>query len=217
MSKVNYEEMTNKELQTLIDDFELTVNPKTPGKPTKAELIATLNAYKTQQDIINGVEPEVIEDEEEEITEDEVTNTESVSEKVVAKIEKPKAAKEMSINERRQLQRADLMRKERVIIYDVRDTQTKVPAESFTWGNSLIGIHTDIVDLASGKPQYVRRGALANMRNTTFARSVQEEEFGPVVNKTEYRFNIKELDGLTEDEIDALAAKQRMMNAKGGF
>ena len=214
MSKVNYEELTNKDLQTLIDDFELTVNPKTPGKPTKAELVAVLNAYKTQQDIINGVEPEI----EDEPADEE--NDESVSElkeDAPAKVVKPKAAKEMSINERRQLQRADLLRKERVIVYDVRDTQTKVPAESFTWGNSLIGIHTDVVELASGKPQYIRRGALANMRNATFTRSIQEEEFGPVINKTEYRFNIKELDGLTEDEIDALAAKQKMMNAKGGF
>ena len=63
MSKVNYEEMTNKELQALIDDFELTVVAKTPNKPTKAELIVTLNAFKVQQDIINGVEPEVVEDE----------------------------------------------------------------------------------------------------------------------------------------------------------
>ena len=214
MSKVNYEELTNKDLQTLIDDFELTVNPKTPGKPTKAELVAVLNAYKTQQDIINGVEPEI----EDELADEE--NDESVSElkeDAPVKVAKSKSAKEMSINERRQLQRADLLRKERVIVYDVRDTQTKVPAESFTWGNSLIGIHTDVVELASGKPQYIRRGALANMRNATFTRSIQEEEFGPVINKTEYRFNIKELDGLTEDEIDALAAKQKMMNAKGGF
>ena len=28
MSKVNYEEMTNKELQALIDDFELTLEAK---------------------------------------------------------------------------------------------------------------------------------------------------------------------------------------------
>ena len=31
MSKVNYEEMTNKELQALIDDFELTLEAKNPS------------------------------------------------------------------------------------------------------------------------------------------------------------------------------------------
>ena len=205
MSKVNYEEMTNKELQTLIDDFELTVDAKIPSKPTKAELIATLTKFKVQQDVINGVEPEV---------EEENENDELVPEK---KVVTSKAAKDLPLNERRALQRADLLRKERVLVYDVQDTQTKMPAMTVTWGNSLIGIHSDVINLESGKPQYVRRGALANMRNATFTRSIQEEEFGPVINRTEFRFNIKELDGLTEDEIEALAAKQKMMNAKGGF
>lgn len=207
MSKVNYEEMTNKELQTLIEDFELTVNPKTPGKPTKAELVAALVAYKTQQDIINGVEPEIQDDEDGIEASNEDTNVESVS---VQKQKVAKPARELSRNERKALQRADLMRKERVIIHDMQDTQTKVPAMTITWGNGLIGIHTDVVDLASGKPQHVRRGALANMRNATFTRSVQEEEYGPVEQRTDYRFSIKELDGLTEDEIANLAAQQRL-------
>lgn len=210
MSKVNYEEMTNKELQTLIEDFELSVNPKTPGKPTKAELVAALVAYKTQQDIINGVEPEIQDDEDGIEASNEDTNVESVSVQKPAEPKAAKPARELSRNERKALQRADLMRKERVIIHDMQDTQTKVPAMTITWGNGLIGIHTDVVDLASGKPQHVRRGALANMRNATFTRSVQEEEYGPVEQRTDYRFSIKELDGLTEDEIANLAAQQRL-------
>ena len=205
MSKVNYDEMTNKELQALIDDFELTVVAKTPNKPTKAELIVTLNAFKVQQDIINGVEPEVVEDESEEESTDKATSNESVP---VVKASKP--AKELSRNERKALQRADLMRKERVVIYDMQDTQTKIPAQSITWGNGLIGIHSDVVELASGKPQYVRRGALANLRLATYTKSIQEEEYGPVEERTEYRFSIKELDGLSEDEIANLAAQQRL-------
>ena len=204
---VNYEEMTNKDLQTLIEDFELTVNPKTPGKPTKAELVAVLNAYKTQQDIINGIEPEVTDDEEELDT-----NVESVSvpKPVEPKIAVAKPARELSRNERKALQRADLMRKERVIIHDMQDTQTKVPAMTVTWGNGLIGIHTDVIDLSSSKPQYVRRGALANLRLSTYTQSIQEEEYGPVEQRTEFRFSIKELDGLSEDEIANLAAQQRL-------
>lgn len=205
MSNVNYEEMTNKDLQALIDDFELTVDAKTPNKPTKAELVATLNAFKVQQDIINGVEPEVVEDEEE--IANEVTSTESAP---AVKTTTVKPARELSRNERKALQRADLMRKERVIIHDMNDTQTKVPAQSVTWGNGLIGIHTDVIELASGKPQYVRRGALANLRLATYTQSIQEEEYGPVEQRTEFRFSIKELDGLSEDEIANLAAQQRL-------
>lgn len=210
MSKVNYEEMTNKDLQTLIEDFELTVSPKTPGKPTKAELVAALVAYKTQQDIINGVEPEFQDDKDGTNDSHEDTNVESVSvpKPVEPKVAKP--ARELSRNERKALQRADLMRKERVIIHDMNDTQTKVPAMTVTWGNGLIGIHTDVVDLASSKPQHVRRGALANLRLATYTKSVQEEEYGPVEQRTEYRFSIKEIDGLSEDEIANLAAQQRL-------
>ena len=210
MSNVNYNEMTNKELQALIDDFELTVQAKTPNKPTKAELIATLEAFKEEQNRINGIEDE--EENDELVGEDDSGSTKPKKTEDVAK-----PAKSYSKAERKKLQMADLLRKERVLIYDVQDNQTKTPAITVTWGNSLIGFHSDVINLESGKPQYVRRGALANLRNATFTRSIQEEEFGPVKNVVEERFNIKELDGLTEEEIEILASKQKMFNAKAGF
>ena len=212
MSNVNYNEMTNKELQALIDDFELTVQAKTPNKPTKAELIATLEAFKKEQNRINGIEDEDDTENDELVGEE---NSGSTKPKKVDDVAKP--AKSYSKAERKKLQIADLLRKERVLIYDVQDNQTKTPALTVTWGNSLIGFHSDVINLESGKPQYVRRGALANLRNATFTRSIQEEEFGPVKNIVEERFNIKELDGLTEEEIEILASKQKMFNAKAGF
>ena len=212
MSNVNYNEMTNKELQALIDDFELTVQAKTPNKPTKAELIATLEAFKKEQNRINGIDDEDDTENDELVGEDDSGSTKP---KVVEGVAKP--AKSYSKAERKKLQMADLLRKERVLIYDVQDNQTKTPALTVTWGNSLIGFYTDVINLESGKPQYIRRGALANLRNATFTRSIQEEEFGPVKNVVEERFNIKELDGLTEEEIEILASKQKMFNAKAGF
>ena len=212
MSNVNYNEMTNKELQALIDDFELTVQAKTPNKPTKAELIATLEAFKKEQNRINGIDDEDDTENDELVGEDDSGSTKP---KVVESVAKP--AKSYSKAERKKLQMADLLRKERVLIYDVQDNQTKTPALTVTWGNSLIGFHSDVINLESGKPQYIRRGALANLRNATFTRSIQEEEFGPVKNVVEERFNIKELDGLTEEEIEILASKQKMFNAKAGF
>ena len=214
MSKVNYEEMTNKELQALIDDFELTLDAKNPSKPTKAELVATLTKFKREQDVLNG---NTDDEENDELVND--SNSGSEGENTVSKKEvKPsKPARELSQSERKKLQMADLLRKERVLVYDVQDNQTKTPAMSVTWGNSLIGFYTDMVNLESGKPQYLRRGALANLRDATFTRSIQEEDFGPVINQTEFRFNIKELDGLTEEEIESLGAKQKLFNSKAGF
>ena len=214
MSKVNYEEMTNKELQALIDDFELTLEAKNPSKPTKAELVATLTKFKREQDVLNG---NTDDEENDELVNDSNSGSEGENTASKKEVKASKPARELSQAERKRLQMADLLRKERVLVYDVQDNQTKTPAMSVTWGNSLIGFYTDMVNLESGKPQYLRRGALANLRNATFTRSIQEEEFGPVVNQTEFRFNIKELDGLTEEEIETLAAKQKLFNSKAGF
>ena len=214
MSKVNYEEMTNKELQALIDDFELTLEAKNPSKPTKAELVATLTKFKREQDVLNG---NTDDEENDELVNDSDSGSEGEIPASKKEVKPSKPARELSQAERKKLQMADLLRKERVLVYDVQDNQTKTPAMSVTWGNSLIGFYTDMVNLESGKPQYLRRGALANLRDATFTRSIQEEEFGPVVNQTEFRFNIKELDGLTEEEIDSLAAKQKLFNSKAGF
>jgi hypothetical protein len=208
-TKVDYEAMTNKELQTLIDDFELTVNPKTPGKPTKAELVSVLMAFKVEQDIINGVEQDEIDEANDE--EDEKLNDE-LEPVLAAKVKASKAIaqKDLPREQRRALQRADLLRKERVIIFDKQNTQTKIPAMPVTWGNTLIGFHTDIINFSHQKPQYVRRGALANLRDATFTYSHQEEEFSSVQQITELRYSITEVEGLTDDEIKVLAAQQRV-------
>lgn len=203
MSKVNYEEMTNAELKALVDDFELTVEAKTPGKPNKAELIAAIVKFKKEQNAINGIQ------EEEEVlaNSDDSENDELDSS---PKVVKPVPQRLLPVDKRRALQKADLLRKERVIIFDKNHTQTKMPVIMVTWGNKLVGIHTDVVNLQSGKPQYIRRGALANLRLATFSYSYQEDEFSPVKHLTEERFEIRELEGLSEEEIEVLAAQQKM-------
>lgn len=203
MSKVDYNEMTNKQLQELVDDFELKVDSKIAGRPTKAELVATLEAYKKEQDIINGVEEEdEIEDSNEN---DELDSDEGVeaSKKIVKQKDLPKEKK-------RALQRADLLRKVRVMVFDKQNTQTRIPVITVTWGNKLVGINTDIVNLQSGKAQYVRRGALANLESATFSYSYQDDESDQVRTITEKRFEIRELDGLSEEEIETLAQQQKM-------
>lgn len=203
-NKIDYNEMTNAELKALIDDFELTVDAKTPGKPNKAELVSALENYRKQQNIINGVEEDEAEDLDE--TNDELTP----GSKNETKVEKVVPQKLLPREQKKRLQKADLLRKERVIVIDKQHTQTRIPAITVTWGNKLIGIQTDVIDLKSNKPQYVRRGALANLKACTFTYSYQEEEFAPVKQVTEERFEIRELEGLTEDEIADLAIKQRM-------
>lgn len=118
-NKIDYNEMTNAELKALIDDFELTVDAKTPGKPNKAELVSALENYRKQQNIINGVEEDETEDLDE--TSDELTP----GSKNETKVEKVVPQKLLPREQKKRLQKADLLRKERVIVIDKQHTQNK--------------------------------------------------------------------------------------------
>ena len=134
MSKIDYNEMTNAELKAIIDDFEIDVEAKIPGKPNKAELVAALEKYKAEQDALNGV------NDSDDKNDDLSPGSETVVREAVPQRLLPK-------NERKKLQLADKMRKERVIVIDKQHTQTRVPAITVSWGNGLIGIYSDVINL----------------------------------------------------------------------
>lgn len=178
---MSYNEMTNAELQQLCEDFDLTV----PAKANKTQLVELLTKYRDEMNSDGGTA-----DSTEEST---VTQT------------------QMSRAEKIRLQKADLFRKEQVIVTDNQSTQTKFGTQYIRWGNTKgIGIQTDVVTM--GKPQYVRRGALANMSiGTTTVPEVSED--GTMTTVTAPRYNIRYLEGLTEKQIKDLQNKQAMRNA----
>ena len=183
------EEMTNAQLQEMCDELVLEVEAK--GKvPTKKELVKTLTDFKAQQDIIHGKEDAEESDEEET--------------KVVTPA-KPKQSKE-------QLMRLELFRKERVIVHDQQEAQTKDEIISVTWGNRLLDYQTDLVSL-TGSPQYVRVGALNNLKEATTTIHVPKENGGvEMVRKP--RFVIVPVEGLSDEELKELADKQKLRSAK---
>ena len=184
---MNYNEMTNAELLQLCEDFDLTV----PARANKTQLVEMLDKYKAA---MNG---------EDDTTTD--SNGESTTTvEPVTQAQMPRARKIA-------LQKADLFRKEQVIVTDNQSTQTKFGVQYVRWGNTKgVGIQTDVVTM--GKPQYVRRGALANMAlGTTSTPEVSEE--GKMTTVQGPRYNIKHLDGLTEQQIRDLQNKQAMRNA----
>ena len=185
---MNYNDMTNAELQQLCEDFELTV----PAKANKTQLVDALTKYR---DEMNGVDDSGTTDSAEE------PETTVVA---VTQAQLPRAQKIA-------LQRADLFRKEQVIITDNQSTQTKFGVQYVRWGNTKgTGIQTDVVTM--GKPQYVRRGALANMaRGTTTIPEVSED--GTMTTVQAPRYNIQRLEGLTEKQIKDLQNRQAMRNA----
>ena len=184
-----FKEMTNAELKEACEDFGLEVIAKNPGKPNKTEYLEALDAFKAKQDEIHGVEPE-----EEEV--------------VVVKEKKPSR----KVQSAGQLMKLELLRKERVMVRDMQENQTKDEMISVSWGNRLIGRQTDWIDL-SGTAQYVRVGAINNLKEASM--TVHEAKAGGGVNMVrKNRFVVVSVEAMTEDEIEVLAAQQQMRNSK---
>lgn len=192
----SFQDMTNEELKGLIEDFELNVEAKNPSKPNKSEYIAALEGFKKQQDVINGNSAEG-DDESPEL---------SNGEKVID-------ASKLSTKERKKLQIADLFRKECVLISDNRKSQTPDKAMFVSWGNRLVGHHDDIVNLEGRHKQYVRRGALANLKAVTLNEPVQEDLESEMEWNTQERFTIVYAEGLTDEELRKKKIEQQIKAA----
>jgi hypothetical protein len=187
-----FEDMTNAQLKEACEDFGLEVKAKNPAKPNKTEYLEALTAFKATQDATHGVE---------ESDEDEVEDTAPKTDTPKRKPQSPAA-----------LMKLDLMKKDRVIIHDQQDTQTKDEMISVSWGNRLLGGQTDWIDL-SGEPQYVRRGALGNLRDASMFIQTPKDG-GGVHTVRKKRFIIVETDGLTLEAFEELKAQQKMRNSK---
>lgn len=198
--QIPFEDMTNAQLKELVEDFGLTVEAANPAKPNKTELLESLNAFKAKQDAIHN--PVVEEKVDAEVVEEPAVTGRGI---------KAPTTDVKKVSSKQELMRADLFRKERVIINDNQTAQTKEEMVSVSWGNRMIGGQTDFVPM-HGEPQYVRRGALANLREANMVEHVQKERGGVEMVKRK-RFSIVPVEGLTEAEITALAAKQAMRNA----
>jgi len=187
-----FEDMTNAELKEACGDFGLEVKAKNPAKPNKAEYLEALNTFKAEQDKMHG------KDDNEE--------------------EEKKEVKEVTDGSKRkpqnkfQLMKLDLFRKDRVIIHDQQESQTKDEMISVSWGNRAIGGQTDWVDL-SGEPQYVRRGALNNLKEANMVIQMPKPN-GGVHSVHKKRFIVVEVDGLTTEEFEDLKSQQKMRNSK---
>jgi hypothetical protein len=188
----DYEEMTNAQLKEECEDLGIEVRGAlNPHKPTKADYTAALNKrlnYEVDETV------EVVEEPESAADEIPTTRKAQSSTKLV---------------------RLEMFRKDRVMIHDVQENQSKDKDEiiSISWGNRLLGGQTDFVSL-NGQPQYVRRGAINNMLEaTTTVHSPKPGGNGTITERVK-RFVITEVEGLTPDQLEELANKQKMRNSK---
>lgn len=183
-----FEEMTNAQLQEACNDFGLEVKAKNPQKPNKTEYLEALNAFKGQQDALHPKKKE----------------------EVLAPVTDGSKRKPQS---KETLIKLDVMNKIRVIVHDQQESQTKDEMVSISWGNLTTGGQTDFVDL-SGEPQYIRKGAINNLREATMATHNSKQGAGGVDIGRKPRFIVIEVEGLTAAELAELANKQKLRTAK---
>ena len=192
--------MTNKELAEYCSENEISVESKNVSKPTKTEYLNAI--YENEGDILGDelIDPITLADDVESFldvsdTENEVQNN-------------SKKEKQLTRSEKRRLKWKELMPLRRVIINSNDNSQTKIKnqVEFATWGNRLIGHHTDRFVL--GRPWHVREGALRNLRNMKISRSIQDEDGNTVRFETVPAYIIQELEPLSKNEIELIAKRQ---------
>lgn len=190
---MDYTELTNAQLKEECEDLGIgkVEGSKNPAKPTKADYIAAINKKLNYEPAVEEVEDEV----------------EAVAE--VAPAPKKPA---MSAGK---LARLEMFRKDRVVIHDIQENQSKDKDEiiSISWGNRLLGGQTDFVSL-NGTPQYIRRGAINNLLEATTVVHKQKPSGNGVISEVVKRFIVTEVAGLTPKELEELATKQKMRNSK---
>lgn len=192
MTMTDFEEMTNIQLKEVCEDFGLEIEAKNPAKPNKKEYLEAIEAFKVKQDA----------------THSDRNAEKEASGRVVKGVDDSKRKPQSQS----QLMKLELMRKERVIVRDMQESQTKDEMISVSWGNRMIGRQTEFVDL-SGNPQYVRVGAINNLKEAPM--TVHEQKSGGGVNMVQKkRFVVVPVEEMSEKELEELANVQKMRNSK---
>ncbi len=192
MSIKMFEELTREQLIEECTELGIdkVVGSKNPHKPTKDDYLAAIDKKLSYA----GIEEEVI------------AEVKAVVD-TTPTTRKPQSASKLA--------RLEMFRKDRVIIHDTQEGQSKDKDEmlSVSWGNRFLGGQTDFVSL-NGQPQYIRRGAINNLIDATTVLSMPKSNGNGVTSRVSKRFVVTEVAGLTPDELEELATKQRMRNAK---
>jgi len=190
---VDYKELTNKELEDIVEVAGITVEAKNSAKPNKTELVDAIEAFNAKNNKIKK--------------DSEIKLPDNVGKGLKEGVKRRPQTYE-------ELQRLDLFTKDRVIINDRQENQTKDESVTVSWGNRTLGGQTDIVPLHND-PQYVRRGALNNLRDaTTRIHDPSKTNSNGAGTTTVPRFIIQNVEGLTQKELDELGNVQRMRNSK---
>ena len=195
MSKT-FKEMTKQELVSATEKFKLVdaveAIAKDKSKITNAEYVTVLEEYKAKQDEVNSEAKESLEQDKKEVKNKPVPGP-----------------RKLTVDE----QIAYLNTKTRVVITDHDNTLNIIDDSQnrrflFEWGSVKLGGMKPGGIALDGKPQYVENGAIMKLKSLMYNNHTKDSA-GNVVVKSEPRFVISEVADLTQNELDALAEKQR--------
>jgi len=185
MSK-EFNEMTKKELLEVVAKHSIPVVAKVKDKPTNVELIASIEAFNNR---FGDAEEEV------EVEKAEVVPNE------------PKGLSGVTKSPKNELQKADLMRKERVVVIDTQRFQSfEDEVENLTtpvsFSNGIIG--ADVLVQLNGEPQYLERGIIQRLEDVMIPETTQSAEKKSAIRTTyRKRYNVMQVGGMTDAEIEA--------------
>ena len=194
--------MTNKELIAYCDRNNINIDSKNVSKPTKAEI------YKAIQEAGDLMEESIIESEGLDELDDDVDEWLDISPEETEKKIRLAAAGKPTRAQIRKSQHDSLMPIRRVIITENDKNQTTIPTQVHysTWGNRLMGHHTD--RFICGSAWHVRQGALNNLQGMMVARSINDEEGNAIRHETVPKYIIQILPSLTEEERTTISKRQ---------
>jgi hypothetical protein len=217
-----FENKKNSELVAFCKENQIKVNSKNP-KPNKTELLDAISGFFASSDNIEAIPnntdesitiDNIIADDmlDISISEPEMSSADDFLSEEVVKAPAPVKPK-MTRAEKRRKQYKELMAVKHVIIMKNDDNQTKIKNQVHfsTWGNRLLGYHTDRFLLDT--PWHVRQGALNNLKNVKVSTAIIDSEGNTVGFETKPGYVITQLDDLTVDQIKAIAKKQVIRDA----
>lgn len=205
LTKTELGKMNKTKLLEKVEDYGL--NDKITDESTNKEIVEVILEF------VNGQK------EDEPIVEEEPIN-ETAKPKTILEKYGVKTFKLLPKTVKAKLQKEDLLRKEEVIITDMDNSQTRVDTKPISWGNELIGYFTDMVQFDTEDGIYIRRGAIKKMEEgqmtiTTKKNNINAEggSVEIITTKTQPRFRIIRLQGMTEEERIRLATEQATKKA----
>jgi hypothetical protein len=212
MNLDDFKAMSNAKLKSFCAKNEIKVDAKNVSKPTKKEYVAAIDKAGFIERVLEYDEIDVslndpLEELDQEDVEDFLNQTEE-EENGLQEKEKNAPKKEMTRSQKRSLQYKELMVLKRAIVTPNETNQTRIKnqVEYCTWGNRLLGHHTD--KFPTGTPWHFREGALRNLRNMKVSRSIQDDEGNTIRFETVPAYIVQELDPLTKKEVETIARRQ---------